>query len=58
MAFYLFSMDVVWKSVLSWKYIGVLKISTEEQREASPTTRRTPVVSRLPSRLARKEFAS
>ncbi|MHB1422462.1 MAG: preprotein translocase subunit SecE [Gemmataceae bacterium] len=35
MAFYLFSMDVVWKSVLSWKYIGVLKISSEEQREAA-----------------------
>ena len=27
MAFYLFSMDVVWKSVLSWPPIGVLKIS-------------------------------
>jgi preprotein translocase SecE subunit len=35
MAFYLFSMDVVWKSVLSWKYIGVLKLSSEEQREAA-----------------------
>lgn len=33
MAFYLFSMDVVWKSVLSWPPIGVLKISSEDQKE-------------------------
>jgi preprotein translocase SecE subunit len=35
MAFYLFSMDVVWKSVLSWPPIGVLKISSEDQKEAA-----------------------
>ncbi len=35
MAFYLFGMDVMWKSVLSWPPIGVLKISSEEQREAA-----------------------
>lgn len=35
MAFYLFSMDVVWKSVLSWQPIGVLKISSEDQKEAA-----------------------
>jgi preprotein translocase SecE subunit len=35
MAFYLFSMDVVWKSVLSWPPIGVLKLSTEDQKEAA-----------------------
>ena len=29
MAFYLFSMDMVWKSVLSWKPIGVLVIPEE-----------------------------
>jgi len=33
MAFYLFGMDVMWKSVLSWPPIGVLKISSEEQKE-------------------------
>jgi preprotein translocase SecE subunit len=35
MAFYLFSMDVVWKSVLSWPPIGVLKMSSENQQEAA-----------------------
>lgn len=35
MAFYLFSMDVVWKAVLSWEPIGVLKFSSENQREAA-----------------------
>lgn len=35
MAFYLFSMDVVWKSVLSWPPIGVLKIS-EKQDATQP----------------------
>lgn len=35
MAFYLFSMDVVWKSILSWPPIGVLKISSEDQKEAA-----------------------
>lgn len=35
MAFYLFSMDVVWKSVLSWPPIGVLKISSQDQSEAA-----------------------
>jgi preprotein translocase SecE subunit len=35
MAFYLFGMDVMWKSVLSWQPIGVLKISSEDQREAA-----------------------
>ena len=35
MAFYLFSMDVVWKSVLSWPPIGVLKISTQDQSETA-----------------------
>jgi preprotein translocase SecE subunit len=35
MAFFLFGMDVMWKSVLSWPPIGVLKISSEEQREAA-----------------------
>jgi preprotein translocase SecE subunit len=35
MAFYLFGMDVMWKSVLSWSPIGVLKISSEEQKEAA-----------------------
>lgn len=35
MAFYLFSMDVVWKAVLSWEPIGVLKLSPENQREAA-----------------------
>lgn len=35
MAFYLFSMDVVWKSVLSWPPIGVLKLSSENQKEAA-----------------------
>jgi preprotein translocase SecE subunit len=35
MAFYLFGMDVMWKSVLSWPPIGVLKISSDEQREAA-----------------------
>ena len=33
MAFYLFAMDVVWKAVLSWKPIGVLQISDEDQRK-------------------------
>jgi preprotein translocase SecE subunit len=33
MAFYLFGMDVVWKTVLSWPPIGVLKIS--EKQDAS-----------------------
>lgn len=35
MAFYLFSMDVVWKSVLSWSPIGVLKI-TEKSDATQP----------------------
>jgi preprotein translocase SecE subunit len=35
MAFYLFGMDVMWKSVLSWPPIGVLKITSEDQREAA-----------------------
>jgi preprotein translocase SecE subunit len=35
MAFYLFSMDVVWKAVLSWEPIGVLKFSSDNQREAA-----------------------
>lgn len=33
MAFYLFSMDVVWQKLLSWPPIGVLKISSEDQKE-------------------------
>jgi preprotein translocase SecE subunit len=35
MAFYLFGMDVMWKSVLSWPPIGVLKFSSEDQKEAA-----------------------
>jgi preprotein translocase SecE subunit len=35
MAFYLFSMDVMWKSILSWPPIGVLRISSEEQKGAA-----------------------
>lgn len=35
MAFYLFGMDVMWKSVLSWPPIGVLKIPSEEQKDAA-----------------------
>ncbi|HTU17140.1 MAG TPA: preprotein translocase subunit SecE [Gemmataceae bacterium] len=35
MAFYLFSMDVVWKAVLSWEPIGVIKFSSDNQREAA-----------------------
>jgi preprotein translocase SecE subunit len=34
MAFYLFSMDMVWKHVLSWKPIGVLVIP-EDQTETT-----------------------
>ncbi len=38
-AFYLFSMDIVWKSVLSWPPIGVLKIS-EKQDSSQPVDER------------------
>lgn len=42
MAFYLFGMDVVWKSVLSWPPIGVLQISSEDQKEAGQTPEDRP----------------
>jgi preprotein translocase SecE subunit len=32
MAVFLFSMDVIWKTVLSWKPVGVLKIPEEKSR--------------------------
>ena len=41
MAFYLFSMDMVWKHVLSWKPIGVLVIP-EDQPEATTNMENRP----------------
>jgi hypothetical protein len=41
MAFYLFSMDMVWKHVLSWKPIGVLVIP-EEQPETTQNVENRP----------------
>ncbi|MGH7169732.1 MAG: preprotein translocase subunit SecE [Gemmataceae bacterium] len=42
MAFYLFSMDVVWKAILSWEPIGVLKFTPENQREAAQPSEDRP----------------
>lgn len=41
MAFYLFSMDMVWKHVLSWKPIGVL-VLPEDQPETTTTMENRP----------------
>jgi preprotein translocase SecE subunit len=36
MAFYLFSMDVIWKSILSWHPIGVLQIESKQLEATQP----------------------
>jgi preprotein translocase SecE subunit len=42
MAFYLFSMDMVWKHVLSWKPIGVLHVPDDQQTDTNTNVENRP----------------